>query len=311
MRLTEAIEALAVATVADGRSPRTAAGYRQRLGALVAYLGDVEAHQVTGQDLRRFVANLRQQGQRYESHVYRPALDGPLSPATVAGAVRAIKRLFSFLVEDGILTDNPARALKIQKLPKGREPKAISLDDLLAMLQATAGGDPAHVRDRALLLFLADTGCRVGGLVGLRLADLDIAQQTAHVIEKGDKRRPVYFTERTAEALERWLELRPAGSSLVFVRVDLRQTGQGLTALGVSEILRRIGRRAGVTGPHNPHSFRHAFAREYLSNGGDLATLADLLGHADISTTSQYLIFAPNELQRKHDRFSPVPKLDL
>jgi site-specific recombinase XerD len=93
--------------------------------------------------------------------------------------------------------------------------------------------------------------------------------------------------------------------------VDLRDAGQGLTALGVSQILRRVGLRAGVTGAHNPHSFRHAFAREYLGNGGDLATLADLLGHADIGTTSMYLIFAPNELQRKHDRFSPVPKLDL
>ena len=311
MLLTQAIEALTVATIADGRSHKTAHDYGQRLAMLAAFLGDRDVASITADDLRRFVADLRSRDTRYTGHVYRPVKAGGLSPATVAGHVRAIKRLFSFLVDDGVIDGNPARRLKVQKLPKGREPKAISLEDLQAMLAATAGDDAAQLRDRALLLFLTDTGCRVGGLVGLRLADLDLESGAAWVIEKGSKRRAVFFTERTAEALARWLAIRPEGSDRVFVRVDLRDAGQGLTALGVSQILRRVGLRAGVTGAHNPHSFRHAFAREYLGNGGDLATLADLLGHADIGTTSMYLVFSVSELQVKHDRFSPVPKLEL
>lgn len=312
MLLSEAIEGLVVATIADGRSARTAADYRQRLAELVIFLGDVEVRQVTGQDLRRFIAGLRQRDSRYQVHPFRGSQAGGLSMATIAGMTRCVKRLFAFLVADGVLVDNPAKVLKVQRQPKGREPKAVSLDDLVAMLQTTAGNEPAQVRDRALLLFLADTGCRIGGLVGLRLADVDLAHQTGWVIEKGDKRRPVYFTDGTAAAMVRWLAERPAGGSdRVFVRVDW-QPGQALTPLGVSEILKRIGRRAGVTGPHNPHAFRHAFAREYLHNGGDLATLSDLLGHADITVTAQsYAVFLPNELQARHDRFSPVSKLQL
>lgn len=310
MKLSEAIEALAVATIADGRSARTVGDYRQKLGELAAFLGDKDVDQVTGHDLRRYMADLRQRDSRYQVHPYRGAQAGGLSMATIAGHTRAIKRLFGFLVDDGVISDNPARALKQPRIPKGREPKAIALDDLVTMLAMTEGEEPAQVRDRALLLFLADTGCRVGGLVGLRLADLDLPHQTGWVIEKGDKRRAVYFTEDTAAALGRWLARRPGGSDRVFVRVDW-QPGEALTTLGVSEILRRIGRRAKVTGPHNPHAFRHAFAREYLANGGDLATLSDLLGHADITATAMYLVFAPNELQAKHDRYSPIARLAI
>jgi len=67
-----------------------------------------------------------------------------------------------------------------------------------------------------------------------------------------------------------------------------------------------------VSGRCNPHSFRHNFAREYLRNGGDLATLAKLLGHSNISTTaSYYAVFASDELAQFHERYSPLKSLKL
>ena len=310
MNLRESIERLHTATIADGRSPRTARDYSQKLGMLAAYLGpDRAVASIEGEDLRRFVADLRQRSTRYESHQYRAAVAGPLSPATVAGVVRAVKRLFAFLVEDGILTDNPARVLRTPRLPKGRTPKAVSLDDFLALVRAAAGDDLASKRDRALLLFLADTGCRVGGLVGLRLADLDLANLRAWVIEKGDRRRAVYLTPETAEALAAWLLVRPGGNGGA-VFVALEGDNHVLTAEGVTQALRRLKRRAGIDGPVNPHAFRHAFAREYLRAGGDLATLSDLLGHSDITVTANsYAVFLPSELQERHRKFSPVAQL--
>ena len=75
-------------------------------------------------------------------------------------------------------------------------------------------------------------------------------------------------------------------------------------------MLRRLARKAGITGPVNPHSFRHGFAREYLLSGGDLATLADLLGHSDVQVTWQsYAIFRTSELQAKHDKHSPIAQM--
>lgn len=310
MKLNEAIERLLTATIADGRSPRTVEDYRQKLGMLAAYLGaERDVASITADDLRRFVADLRQRKIRYEAHQYRAAVPGPLSPATLAGVVRAVKRLFAFLVADGVLAANPAQALRIPRLPKGTEPKAISLDDFLALLRVTEGNDLASLRDRALLLFLADTGCRVGGLVGLQMTDLDLAHLRAWVREKGDRRRAVYMTPPTAEALRAWLAVRP-GEEGGPVFVALTGAHGALTTEGVAQVLRRLKRKAGIKGPANPHAFRHGYAREYLRGGGDLATLSDLMGHSSITVTANsYAVFLPAELQERHRRFSPVAQL--
>jgi integrase/recombinase XerD len=83
-----------------------------------------------------------------------------------------------------------------------------------------------------------------------------------------------------------------------------------LKTSGVNQILKRLARRAGITGRFNPHSFRHAFAKQYLMDGGDLATLSDLLGHSDVQVTkSSYSVFITDELARKHAEHSPVAKL--
>lgn len=312
MVLSEAIEALTVATIADGRSARTVADYRHKLGALLAFLGDVTIDQVTAGDLRRFVADLRQRETRYsDAHSSRPEVPGGLAAASVAGYVRAVKRLFAFLVEDEVLAVNPARKLRSPKLARG-EPKAYQTADFYKLLQATAGADPVALRDRAILLFLADTGCRVGGLVGLRLADLDFDQGLAKLTEKGRKTRLVPFSDPTRAALVSWLAVRPAFAG-EFVWASLgrgRRGGSHLTEEGVCQLFRRLKERAGIEGPCNPHAFRHGFAKLYLQAGGDLATLADLLGHASVETTwRHYAIFQTSELAAQHAKHSPIAQL--
>ena len=307
MLLSEAIEALAVATIADGRSPRTVGDYRQKLGTLLVFLGDRQVDQVTTSDLRQYIADLRTRGKRYAGHPHRPEEEGGLSPASVAGYVRCVKRLFNFLQEEEVIAGNPARRIKGTKPARG-EPKGITREDLRAILKATAGDAPNEIRNHAMVLFLADTGCRVGGLVGLRLADLDMDAGTAKVIEKGDKSRRVFFSEVTRAALEAWLAIRPAAETdSVWVKLGDKGVGPVMTTGAVNEVLRRLKATAGVKGPCNPHSFRHGFAREYLLSGGDMGTLADLMGHSDIATTWQsYAIFRTSELQAKHEKHSPI-----
>jgi len=304
MRLTEAIEALLLATRADGRSPRTVASYREKLSHLVAYLGDVAVASITVDDLRRYIAHQMSEHVLFAGDPRERV--GTLSPFTVATRVRAMKRLFNWLEEEGRIMSNPTRRIKTPR-PKREGSKGITLANVKALLATTSGGDVADVRDTAIILFLCDTGCRAGGLCGLRVDDLHLEEGLAVVHEKGDKTRFVMFAPQTAGALRAWLAIRPRDGDKVFVSLKRKQA---LTPNGVWQMLQRRAERASIEGAVNPHSFRHAFAREFLLSGGDLGTLADILGHSSVEVTKEfYGIFTVQELQEKHRRHSPITRL--
>lgn len=309
MLLSEAIEALLLATKANERSPQTVDGYTRKLKPLVTFLGDVDITTITVEDLRRFIVALRDQETLWGDHPKLQARDGKLSPFTVAGHVRALKRLFNFLEGEGKLEKNPARAIKIPT-PHVSQPKSIDMRDFQALLQTTADGGLADLRDRAAILMLADTGCRVRGLCGLRLNDIDLARGVALVTEKGEKTRAVCFTEITGAALADWLAVRPTDKGpFVFVSLGPKCPG-GFSTGAVGEMLKRRAKKAGIEGRVNPHSFRHGFAREFLLNGGDMASLCDLMGHSSIEVTKAfYAIFTVDELREKHHRYSPVTNI--
>lgn len=309
MLLTEAIEALLISTRANGRSIETVKDYRRKLRQLVAFLGDVPIEEITTNDIRRYIVYLEDRPTRWSDHPKRCEKEGGLSPFTIADHVRAVKRLFNWLEAEGVIEINPTRRIKTHK-PKRQKPKGVDLQDFMALLATTEGGSVADLRDRAILLFLADTACRVGGLCGLRVRDLNLEVGLAELTEKGDKTRLVLFNPPTTEALKAWLEVRPQDRGpWVFVSLGNKASG-GLSPNGVALMLRRRARRAGVTGPVNPHAFRHAFARAFLMDGGDLATLADLLGHSSVKVTKEsYAIFTIRELKEKHRRHSPVARL--
>jgi integrase/recombinase XerD len=168
----------------------------------------------------------------------------------------------------------------------------------------------ADLRDRAAILMLADTGCRVGGLCGLQVSDLDFENRLAVVIEKGAQTRKVPFSPPSARALVNWLQVRPRDRGpWVFVSLGNKAEGQ-LSPGAVGQMLKRRAKRVGVEGMVNPHSFRHAFAREFLMNGGDLGSLSDLLGHKGVEVTKDYYaIYLVQELQEKHRRHGPVARL--
>jgi integrase/recombinase XerC len=293
MLLSEAIEELAIATRAEGRSPKTVKAYQEKLSYLVAFLGDVPIEDVTTSDLRRYIAHL---------------WDRKLSPFTVKSRVRHLKRLFNFAQEEEIMKENPSKRIRTPA-PRREKPKGIEWDDFIALLKTTEPGDLFDLRDRAIILFLFDTGCRVGGLASLTLENLDLEHQQALVSEKGNKTRFVFFEEETVRALEAWLKVRPQDQG-PWLFVALNNQGEGLSDRGVYRMLRRRGKAAGCTGPVNPHAFRHGFARHYLMDGGDLGTLSDILGHSDVSVTKLfYGVFTTAELQKKHSQHSPILRL--
>jgi site-specific recombinase XerD len=277
------------------------------------FLGEVDVERITTTDLRRYIADMWDQDTLYPDHHRRDPQTGGLSPFTVAGRVRVMKRLFNWLVEEGLLEDTPARRIKTPK-PERDKPKGIAHEDFLALLKTTEEGGTIDRRDLALMLFLADTGCRVGGLCGLCLGDLDFEENLATLTEKGSKTRLVPFCEVTAVALQRWLDVRPTSNSPeVFLKLGRWGKRSGpLATRGVSQMLKRRAKRGGIEGPVNPHSFRHAFARDFLLSGGDLGALKDILGHSTIVTTKEsYGIYTIRDIQKKHRKHSPIARLHI
>lgn len=309
MLLSEAIEAMIEALLAEGVSDATILNYRSNLKHLLDFLGDVPVESITVHDLRKYASYLRSRPKKYEDHPNMPEKEGHLSPFTVDSYLRSVRRLFNWLMEEGIISENPMKRLK-WKNPGRHEPKAISMEDYEKLLEATNGNSPREIRNTAIILLMGDTGCRAGGIANLRLEDVDLEKAVVRFTEKGNKTRKVPISPTTVKALRRWLKVRPEVNDDHFF-VNLGVHGKvGLTSDAIGEIFRRLKKKAGIKGPANPHSVRHAFAREYIRNGGDMGTLAELMGHSSIEVTWKfYSIFRVEELREKHSRFSPVARL--
>lgn len=303
MSLLSALAEFLLACRADGLRPATIRWYTSILTSFAAEFADRPLTAITTQMIREYIVALRERIP-YENAPQKPPSSGKLSSSSIASHITALHSFWGWCAREYSITNPMLNIKRPRRQPP--QPKAVAATDIVKLLQATGDG-VAGVRDRAIICFLADTGCRLGGLLGLKLEHLQIAQHRALVNEKGNRMRMVVFTQYTARMLRNWLYLRVSPSDRVFVSL---RTGEALTESGVNQVLKRLKKRANITGRVNPHSFRHGFAREYLTNGGDLATLAKLLGHKNINTTTDYYaVFSEDELAELHEKFSPMNKL--
>lgn len=228
-------------------------------------------------------------------------LQSDISVAYRNGVIRSTKRLFRWLTDMGELGEYPIKSLP-QFKDKSNKVRAISMEDFWKMHNNEKR--MRHYRNVAILRFLISTGCRAGGLCGLVLDNLILESCKAWVTEKGNRSRWVFFDEGTGQALRDYLQHeRPIGGDHVFLSTRVRP----LTSSTLGAILVRIGSDAGVTGVHNTHSFRHAFAINYLRNGGDLSSLSEILGHSSISIThDHYTRWTQGHLKSQHKKFNPL-----
>jgi site-specific recombinase XerD len=300
MLLSTAVD-LFIASVCAGKTNGTPVVYRKKLQRFTSFVGDLPVESIKPADIERFRQALLTQNVKRRGAV---EIVAPLSVWYVRGNLRMVKYLFHWLSDEGHLVGNPAARLKLPQLPQA-PPKAIDPDTFDKLLEAAANSGEiwARARDVAFLCLLRDTGGRLGGILGARVADVDLEHFTLSVTEKGGKQRDVFYCEATAAAVRRWLEVR----KLLHVRSEalfIGRYGAALHAGGVYGILRRLARAAGVSGQRfNPHSFRHAFARDTLRAGADLSTVSQLMGHSTIAVTGDYYArWLPSELKQAHQK---------
>ena len=288
-------------TVERGLSPNTLSSYRRdlrRYCEMLAARGITSVQQVTELDVSEFLAALRRGD---EDHL-------PLSAASAARAVVAARGLHRFAAREGLVDMDAAAAVR-PPAPARRLPKALSVDQVLALLGAAGDETSAlGVRDRALLEVLYGTGARISEAVALDIDDVDLTDGVVLLRGKGGKQRVVPLGSYGREAVQAYLVRgRPAlvaagrGTPAVFVN----HRGGRLSRQSAWATLRVAAQRAGIVATVSPHTLRHSFATHLLDGGADVRVVQELLGHASVTTTQIYTMVTVERLREVYATAHP------
>jgi len=229
--------------------------------------------------------------------------DHKLSPVSIRRKLAAVRVFFRFLVREGLAPVNTPRLLRTPKSPK-KLPDVMTTEQVNALLDGVALGKlerPHPARDLAMLELLYGSGIRVSELVGLNLDDIDRTERWLRVRGKGRKERQVPFGGKAAAALERYLGERTSPQQALF----LNHRGSRITSRGARGIVKLYASLIAGDSSIHPHSFRHAFATHLLSDGADLRSIQELLGHARLSTTQKYTQVSLTDLMAVYDKAHP------
>ena len=247
--------------------------------------------------LNRYVLNLQERG---------------YSATTRARKIASVKALFNFLLEDGLVSQDPTESLASPRIGRAL-PKFLSEEEIGLLLQEVSrGGSLEAKRDMAMIELMYATGMRVSEMVSLALGDLNLKEKYVRCLGKGSKERLINVHDQAVNALVIYLsDVRPqllrqrkkdhARENALF----LNRRGERLTRQGFWLILKGCGRRASIETPITPHTLRHSFATHMLRGGAPLRYLQELLGHASISTTQIYTHLAQEQVQNEYDKAHP------
>jgi len=288
-------------------SRHNVAAYRRDLRRYAEYLAELgvsDPSQVSSPMIGNYAARLRE-------GIAAPDGDGwieaPLANASVARAVIAVRSLHRFAAAEGLTAEDPARSVRPPKPPR-RLPKALSLEQVQAILAVPATDTEVGLRDTALLELLYGTGIRISEAVNLDVDEVDRLARTPadepapglRVLGKGDKERIVPLGSYARKALDAYLVrgrpmLVAAGRGTPALFVNTR--GDRLSRQSAWAVLRSVAEKAGITAEVSPHTLRHSYATHLLDGGADIRVVQELLGHASVTTTQIYTLVTIDHLR--------------
>lgn len=179
------------------------------------------------------------------------------------------------------------KQVRVSRLPVGR---SLTYSESAALLSAAAGDDPQKIRDRAILTLFLGCGLRRAEICSLQMDKVDLFDGTIRLIGKGNKERKAFLTPDVQRTVAEWLDVRTEVPGYLFgnytvgrrLRVD-----RPLNPSSLSRILKKYCDAAGVDSV-TPHDLRRTFATRLIDKNVDLVTVKNLMGHANIATTSLY-----------------------
>jgi site-specific recombinase XerD len=290
-------------------SPRTLETRRVFIRNLLWFLNH-RSYTICGtSELRHFFHYLAHGHQEVRGRFGNPHLTRPLRPVTIKDYYICLRSLFSWVVAQGYPGQTPFHNIpKPQVRDETKQP--LTAQQIDALLQA-AEGSKSPERDKALIYFLLDTGCRASELVAISQCNLDLHNQSCSVVGKGNKHRTVYFGTRTTTALQTYLvatqERRAETQNPEGLPLFLSRSGTTpFTRSGLLQLLERLTLRAGIRTSCPPHAFRRTFAVQTLKNGANVFSVQAMLGHSDLEMTRRYCALAQADVEAQHRAFSPV-----
>jgi integrase/recombinase XerC len=277
-----------------GVSERTAAAYTRDLERYSCYCANhgflpEEADQA---GVRGFIADLSAEG---------------IASVSVNRSLSSIRGFYRWMMRFGCRGDDPSSLLRNLKTPKTLP--AFLLEKEMAEFSELPGtaGILWPERDKALILVMYSAGLRISELVELSLKNLEKDFSGARIIGKGDKERPVFFSDEAREALLAYLPMRQARipKDEPTGRLFVNRQGKPISVPGVRWIINQYAERSGLGKSIHPHALRHSFATHLVNSGCDVRVVQELLGHASISTTQRYTHVNTERLKNVYQKAHP------
>lgn len=300
-----AIEDFFIFKRAQRLSATTLLDYRGILNKFCMFIGEnTDVDSITSKEITHYLSSLN------------------VSKKRVKNVYITLSSFWNWAAESGVCQEHVLRSIKPPK-PEKRVVAPLEQEEVIAMLASISNGKSLEygrpgkhscrntlsevnaLRDKAILLFLLDTGTRASELCNARIRDIGIIG--VNVFGKGAKERVVPLSDSTRSAVGAYIATRKAKPD-DYIFVTMRKSH--LTRDALRQIIERIARRAGVAKAH-PHKFRHTFAINFLRNGGDAFALQAILGHETLDMVKRYLAIAKTDIQRAHAKASPVMRWGL
>ena len=287
-----------------GRSIRTIENYRDCLERFIETMHIMSPDNITQNTVRDYRLALNRHETRSGS---------TLKKNTQSHHAIVIRSFLKYLSKQGINT-LPAEKIEVGNTPT-RQVEFLEADEVTRLILATAGSTLRNLRDRAILELLFSSGLRVSELVSLDRIHINLDKEEFSIRGKGDKLRIVFISPTAKGALERYLHKRIDVDPALFIALPKKgsvqetasdRTTLRLTPRSIQRIVKYYAIKAGIVKDVHPHTLRHSFATDLLTNGADIRSVQAMLGHASITTTQIYTHVTNEHLKEIHKAFHDI-----
>jgi len=255
-------------------------------------------------------------------HAYLEQLSSKchLKDTTIKRKYISIKAFFNFLVHKHKLPASPLTEFGKKFKQSKRIPKVLSVVEVEKLLNApqeqmkrlhTSFRKWICIRNSAIIELLYVIGIRIGELVSIDLANMDLTERTIVILGKGRKERILYISSsEVVDKIQLWLQVRPQlhpQTNALFIN----KYGERLSIYSIEDIYTQYRDLSNISQNSTPHFLRHSFATHLLNNGADLRAVQEILGHSSVSTTQIYTEVSVERKKEVLNRFNPRNSLKL